>query len=867
MKNQSATQLFLCCLLSIVLFCSPAQAATAASSWLVLVSSGQAGSAVVAFVKENGTALYRGEGTCLEEADTFSFQAEALIFAGEQLAALGRESRFEPAGGFSSHLRVAWIQPANGRVKEIVSVPDVSPQDDCFCITAAGQIVLCDSRVRTRLSFYDVAGALIGRYDCSSVVRSLSVNRSGTAVYVETALGTAALPLSSSGVSQAPLTQIPGFPQGPFRFLDDALFEGGDGGLYRLEGQRARLLWEGNGRPTPMAYQPGEGFIYRLEPDGAVFAYSLAESQTFDVSAPVEGIVGLYSSKEGCVMLTASGSVHKLPPPENAASSQPAEPSSETPAQSSSQIASFQPSSSGQTTTELLRPQNGWSPGDLNRAWKAAQPAEGTLAYEPSGAYGSLTAAGQKDAVAFLNFCRAACGLSPMTPVQTALGQKAAYCAANGTSPSDVAPLLSNGVVAHLPALTGAPFHKALPPLLAGDPAARHRLLFPGASGVTLGLWQAPAGNSTLFASTQGDTGKTVCCAWPSGGAFPAQWACDSELWSVSPGSGVSLSPQARARITDLSSGTAEVREAGGGLSLQGGLLLFRRPSSCKAGKTYQIEITGVLCGGRALKIQYTTALAALAESPGADPVEPRLTILRQVFRGGEFVYESLPDPLIMQPGDHLRLHCAVDTEKEEGSPVFSSRNPIVASVTSAGLLEAHTAGETVIDVSLGGVSASVAVEVTETPASSGTGGTKITSTQYRCDSLNGLVTGIPRGLTARPALEAFAPAGEVFLFDAEGNRKTAGKVGTGMELRLIRNGEILDRLTIIIEGDLTGSGTLTQNDRWLLRDYLLEKTPLSPLALLAADLDANGVVDVVDLYFLTRHYEWEHGRLESPWP
>lgn len=58
------------------------------------------------------------------------------------------------------------------------------------------------------------------------------------------------------------------------------------------------------------------------------------------------------------------------------------------------------------------------------------------------------------------------------------------------------------------------------------------------------------------------------------------------------------------------------------------------------------------------------------------------------------------------------------------------------------------------------------------------------------------------------------------------------------------------------IPGDVSGDDRVTSSDASLLRDYLLGLTPLSPSALLGADANHDGVLDVADVVEILRQWE-----------
>ena len=68
-----------------------------------------------------------------------------------------------------------------------------------------------------------------------------------------------------------------------------------------------------------------------------------------------------------------------------------------------------------------------------------------------------------------------------------------------------------------------------------------------------------------------------------------------------------------------------------------------------------------------------------------------------------------------------------------------------------------------------------------------------------------------------------------------------------------LRGSSILDTLTVVVYGDVDGTGTVTSTDVRLLYDHLIQKTPLDGIFYTAADLDQNGTVETMDLVLLKK--------------
>lgn len=93
--------------------------------------------------------------------------------------------------------------------------------------------------------------------------------------------------------------------------------------------------------------------------------------------------------------------------------------------------------------------------------------------------------------------------------------------------------------------------------------------------------------------------------------------------------------------------------------------------------------------------------------------------------------------------------------------------------------------------------------------------------------------------------LQAYRPDGSLFL---------SGNAATGGLLELTDGDSVVDRLNLVVLGDLNSSGTLTDTDEELLYGALNGELELSDLAFIAADFDGNGALETIDLLLLKKH-------------
>lgn len=128
----------------------------------------------------------------------------------------------------------------------------------------------------------------------------------------------------------------------------------------------------------------------------------------------------------------------------------------------------------------------------------------------------------------------------------------------------------------------------------------------------------------------------------------------------------------------------------------------------------------------------------------------------------------------------------------------------------------------------------------------------RIYSSRFAVDPAAGRVT-LPAGTTLAQFRKTVPLNGGAVLtaVTAEGNGFSGGKLGTGMRLQLIGGEELLDEVTVLVKGDLNGSGTVNSADQRLLYQHLTGEKILTDEYYTAADLDENGAVNTRDLLLL----------------
>jgi hypothetical protein len=129
-----------------------------------------------------------------------------------------------------------------------------------------------------------------------------------------------------------------------------------------------------------------------------------------------------------------------------------------------------------------------------------------------------------------------------------------------------------------------------------------------------------------------------------------------------------------------------------------------------------------------------------------------------------------------------------------------------------------------------------------------------IKSNIYNINRASGIISNIQPATTITELKSNLIYDGEIKINNFTGSPVTSGKIGTGATISLVRNDTLLDKLTVVIYGDLNGDGTVSASDVSRISDHILHKDLLTGVFLTAADANHDGIVDCLDAVTIQDH-------------
>ncbi len=135
--------------------------------------------------------------------------------------------------------------------------------------------------------------------------------------------------------------------------------------------------------------------------------------------------------------------------------------------------------------------------------------------------------------------------------------------------------------------------------------------------------------------------------------------------------------------------------------------------------------------------------------------------------------------------------------------------------------------------------------------SSSGKDSEYLESTVFFIDRRNGILY-LPPNTTFAALRNGLNVSRDAILVKSLSNATvSSGNMGTGYTVALQIDSQTVDRLTIVVPGDINGTGTVNTKDVQLLYDHLNGASNLSGFSLFAADINRNEIIDTSDLLLL----------------
>ena len=113
-------------------------------------------------------------------------------------------------------------------------------------------------------------------------------------------------------------------------------------------------------------------------------------------------------------------------------------------------------------------------------------------------------------------------------------------------------------------------------------------------------------------------------------------------------------------------------------------------------------------------------------------------------------------------------------------------------------------------------------------------------------------ITGVSPNTTIATFKKNVSYDGYDVVFIKNGSVVSSGKIGTGMIVRFTRNNELIER-TFIIKGDVNCTGTVNSKDTDTYMNFLLGLEGLTDEAMIACDINNDGVLDNSDLVLMAK--------------
>ena len=118
----------------------------------------------------------------------------------------------------------------------------------------------------------------------------------------------------------------------------------------------------------------------------------------------------------------------------------------------------------------------------------------------------------------------------------------------------------------------------------------------------------------------------------------------------------------------------------------------------------------------------------------------------------------------------------------------------------------------------------------------------------------NEMIANISAGTKISQFLDGIKEKEYVQVFQNGKQVSSESSIATGMEVRLVVNGQTVKSLSVVVTGDINGDGNITLSDMLMIKSHVLGKTTLSGAAALAADTNDDKALSITDFLQIKAH-------------
>ena len=117
------------------------------------------------------------------------------------------------------------------------------------------------------------------------------------------------------------------------------------------------------------------------------------------------------------------------------------------------------------------------------------------------------------------------------------------------------------------------------------------------------------------------------------------------------------------------------------------------------------------------------------------------------------------------------------------------------------------------------------------------------------------VLSNVPEKTTVRTLLNNLESGDLRVVSKAGKTLSSSDTVGTGAKISLYSNGKLVDTVTVLVLGDIDGSGGVDGTDYLNIKSAMLKTASLDTMQTKAADVDGNGVIDATDYMRIKAHF------------